>query len=155
MPALVAGARAPEITLPTVDGGKFSLQEALKRGPVVAAFFKVSCPVCQFAFPYVERIFKAYGKSGKFTFVGVSQDSAAETKAFAREYGLTFPILLDPPGLLREVLSEFAQNGVRNAAIDHPTSSGRGHAWQPVAISRIVAAIDAKLPPFAERYRPD
>lgn len=98
MPALVAGVRAPEINLPSLDGGKFSLQEALKGGPVVAAFFKVSCPVCQFALPYLERIFKAYGKTGKFTFVGISQDDAADTKAFAKQYGVTFPMLLDPPG---------------------------------------------------------
>jgi|SRR5215831_415613 len=98
MPALVAGVRAPEISLATLDGAKFSLEEALKRGPVVAAFFKVSCPVCQLAFPYVERIYKAYGKSGKLTLVGVSQDDPAATKAFARDYGITFPILLDPPG---------------------------------------------------------
>ena len=98
MPALASGVRAPEITLTSVDGTKFSLQDALELGPVVTAFFKVSCPVCQLAFPYLERIFKAYGKSGKFTFVGVSQDDAAETKRFARDYGVTFPILLDPPG---------------------------------------------------------
>jgi len=98
MPALVAGVRAPEINLTSLDGSKFSLQDALKRGPVVAAFFKVSCPVCQLAFPYLERVFKAYGKSNAFTFVGVSQDDAADTKGFARDHGVTFPILLDPPG---------------------------------------------------------
>ncbi len=59
MPALEAGRKAPDISLPTVDGGKFSLAEALKSGPVVAAFFKITCPVCQFAMPYVDKISKA------------------------------------------------------------------------------------------------
>jgi peroxiredoxin len=98
MPALEAGVQAPEIELHYLDGSKFSLKEARKKGPVVAAFFKVSCPVCQLAFPYLERVFKAYEKSGKFTFVGVSQDNAADTKAFNREFGVTFPVLLDPAG---------------------------------------------------------
>ena len=98
MPALEAGVQAPEIELQDLDGRKFSLKEARKQGPVVAAFFKVSCPVCQLAFPYLERIFKAYAKSGKFSFVGVSQDNASDTKAFNREYGVTFPVLLDPVG---------------------------------------------------------
>jgi len=98
MPALEAGVQAPEIELQDLDGRKFSLKEARKQGPVVAAFFKVSCPVCQLAFPYLERIFKAYAKSGKFSFVGVSQDNASDTKAFKREYGVTFPVLLDPVG---------------------------------------------------------
>ena len=95
MPALVAGVRAPDIHLISLDGDTFSLQDALSRGPVVVAFFKVSCPVCQMAFPYLERIFRAYAKSGTFTFVGVSQDNAKDTKAFNREFGVTFPTLLD------------------------------------------------------------
>ena len=98
MAALAAGVHAPEIELFFLDGQKFSLKEALKKGPVVAAFFKVSCPVCQLAFPFLDRIVKAYGKSGQFTLVGVSQDSAADTKAFNREFGVTFPVLLDPQG---------------------------------------------------------
>jgi peroxiredoxin len=95
MPALVAGVRAPDINLVSLDGDKFSLPDALARGPVVLAFFKVSCPVCQMAFPYLDRIFRAYAKSGKFTFVGISQDNAKDTKAFNREFGVTFPTLLD------------------------------------------------------------
>ena len=95
MPAIGAGVRAPEINLLSVDGRKFASQDALKHGPLVAAFFKVSCPVCQLALPYVERLFRAYGKSGKVTLVGVSQDNAADTKSFNREFGLTFPVLLD------------------------------------------------------------
>jgi len=98
MPALEAGVQAPGIELQDLEGRKFSLQQALKRGPVVAAFFKVSCPVCQLAFPYFERVFKAYAHSGKFAFVGVSQDNAADTKAFNRQFGVTFPVLLDPAG---------------------------------------------------------
>src|SRR5260370_18216420 len=50
------------------------------------------------AFPYVERLFKAYGKSGKLTLVGISQDNAADTQAFNREFGVSFPVLLDAKG---------------------------------------------------------
>jgi peroxiredoxin len=98
MPALEVGIQAPEISLALVDGQKFSLQDALKRGPVVAAFFKVNCPVCQFAFPYLEKIFRAYSQSGKFTLVGISQNDSVETRAFNREFGITFPTLLDEKG---------------------------------------------------------
>lgn len=98
MPALEAGIQAPEIKLASLDGQKFSLQDALKRGPVVAAFFKVNCPVCQFTFPYLEKIFQAYGQSGKFTLVGISQNDASDTRAFNREHRITFPALLDEKG---------------------------------------------------------
>lgn len=97
MPALQAGVTAPEIRLPLIDGREFSLNQARKRGPVVVAFFKVNCPVCQLAFPYLERIYKAYSGSQKFTFVGVSQNDARDTQDFNRKFGITFPILLDDP----------------------------------------------------------
>ena len=61
MAALTAGTSAPDFKLQTMDGSHFSLSDALTRGPVVAAFFKVSCPVCQYAFPFLERIYKAHG----------------------------------------------------------------------------------------------
>ena len=95
MPALQAGVTAPEIRLPLIDGREFSLNQARKRGPVVVAFFKVNCPVCQLAFPYLERIYKAYSASQKFTFVGVSQNDAHDTQDFNRKFGITFPVLLD------------------------------------------------------------
>ena len=59
------------------------------------AFFKVSCPVCQYAFPFLERLHKAYGKKG-VALVGVSQNDPKETAAFIKEFGVTFPVLLDP-----------------------------------------------------------
>ena len=89
------GDRAPEINLPSILKKKFPLAEAVKRGPVVAAFFKISCPVCQFTLPYLERIYKAYPGS-KVAIVGVSQDEEDDTEEFAREYGITVPLLLDP-----------------------------------------------------------
>lgn len=94
MAALNTGTPAPDFTLPAMDGKKFSLKDALMKGPVVAAFFKISCPICQFAFPYLERIYKAYG-SRNLTIVGISQNNAKDTAAFLKEYGITFPVWLD------------------------------------------------------------
>ena len=94
MPALVTGTKAPQVELKTLDGKPFSLTEALTRGPVVLAFFKVSCPTCQYAFPFLERLHKAYGGNGVAIF-GISQNRAKETAAFNKEFGVTFPVLLD------------------------------------------------------------
>ena len=96
MPALTAGTRAPEVSLPLLSGGKFNLAEALKHGPVLLAFFKISCPVCQMTFPYLERIHKQLGAS-KLQVVGVSQNDAGSTSGFCKEYGVTFPVVLDDP----------------------------------------------------------
>jgi peroxiredoxin len=77
-----------------MNGSEFALRDALSRGPVLAAFFKISCPVCQFAFPFLERIYQAHGHK-TVTIVGISQNEAKDTAAFVKEYGITFPVLLD------------------------------------------------------------
>lgn len=94
MPALIAGRAAPEFTLEEMKGGQFNLREALSRGPVLAVFFKISCPVCQFALPYVERLHQAYAGKG-VTIVGISQNNKSDTAAFLREYKISLPVLLD------------------------------------------------------------
>lgn len=96
MAALPAGIKAPDFSLPALDGSRFSLPDALKNGPVLLAFFKVSCPVCQYTFPFMERIYKAHGNK-KVTIVGISQNDQRETAAFMKEYGVTFRTLLDDP----------------------------------------------------------
>jgi peroxiredoxin len=86
-----AGARAPEFRLPRLDGGDVSLAEIAARGPALLAFFKNSCPVCQLTFPFLERLQQA----GTLPVYGISQNDAADTRAFAKRYGTTFPMLLD------------------------------------------------------------
>ncbi|HEY6766556.1 MAG TPA: TlpA disulfide reductase family protein [Candidatus Sulfotelmatobacter sp.] len=95
MAALTVGTKAPDLTLKTVDGEPFSLNDQLARGPVVLVFFKISCPTCQYALPFVERLYQAYGKE-RVSMVGVSQNSARDTSAFLKELAITFPVLLDP-----------------------------------------------------------
>jgi peroxiredoxin len=97
MPALKTGKIAPDVELPGVGGAKISLKEALRGGPVVLAFFKISCPVCQYAFPYLERLYRNY-PGAAVRFIGVSQNSEQDTRTFMREFGITFPIALDPEG---------------------------------------------------------
>jgi peroxiredoxin len=94
MAALNTGTLAPDFALPAMDGTQFSLKDALSRGPVLAAFFKVSCPVCQFTFPFLERIYRAYGNRN-VTIIGISQNERKETADFLKHFGITFPTLLD------------------------------------------------------------
>jgi peroxiredoxin len=87
MAALALATKAPEFDLKTLDGKRFSLNDELARGPVVLVFFKISCPTCQYALPFFERLHQAYGHQG-VTLVGIST-------AFNKEFGITFPVLLD------------------------------------------------------------
>jgi len=94
MPVLKAGQSAPLFGLNTTDGKSYSLQEGLKHGPVLAAFFKVNCPTCQYTFPFLERLYQQLGSSGVQIW-GISQDGIKDSQRFARDYAVTFPILVD------------------------------------------------------------
>ncbi len=94
MAALTVGTHAPDFELKAMDGRRFLLREELVHGPIVLAFFKVSCPTCQYAFPFLERLERAYGHKG-VRIIGVSQNDPKQTVAFTKEFGVTFPILLD------------------------------------------------------------
>lgn len=78
---------APKVELPDLDGKPWRLSEALKNGPVLLVFFKVSCPTCQFTLPFLERFDLPQ-------IIAISQDNAAATRAF----GTRLPTVLDTPG---------------------------------------------------------
>ena len=85
------GSHAPEFRLPWLEGGEAGLRELRGRGPVLLAFFKITCPVCQMTVPFLERIHAA----GTLQIYGISQNDPADTREFNREFGVTFPTLLD------------------------------------------------------------
>jgi peroxiredoxin len=94
MAALEPGQIAPDFSLSDMGGTEFSLSAALARGPVVAVFFKISCPTCQYALPFLERLHQAY-RVGGVTIVGVSQNNRKDTALFNQAFGISFPVLLD------------------------------------------------------------
>jgi peroxiredoxin len=97
MTHIVAGNPSPDFSLKSLDGKSFSLAESVKKGPVVLAFFKVSCPVCKFTFPFLERLFQRY-RAEDITFLGISQDVPSASRDFAKEFRITFPILSEEVG---------------------------------------------------------
>jgi peroxiredoxin len=92
---LSAGAHAPDIQLPDLNGNDFALTQALKNGPVILAFFKISCPTCQMTFPFLQRFADAAPST---LLVAVSQDDASATREFQARFGVSMPTLLDTPG---------------------------------------------------------
>jgi len=88
---LSAGVKAPEFRLRDSTGKQQSLSELVANGPAVLAFFKSSCPVCQFTLPFLERL----KDNGTLRIIGVSQDDSATTEEFCQEFGVSLPMLLD------------------------------------------------------------
>jgi len=130
---LEAGATAPDFQLQNAGGATSSLKEILARGPALLAFFKVSCPVCQYTLPFLERIYKAAGReAAPVQIIGISQDQAASTRDFQREFGVTFPMLLDDSGRNYPVSNAFGIDTVPSLFLVEPDGkvslSGAGFA---------------------------
>lgn len=94
MTNIVAGNHAPGFKLQAIDGKEYELKELLAKGPVLVAFFKISCPVCQFTFPFLQRLHERYAGDG-VNVIGVSQDDAKSTTRFNKDQGVKFTTLLD------------------------------------------------------------
>jgi peroxiredoxin len=139
-----------------LDGKTQSLASLLQRGPVVLAFFKISCPVCQFAFPFVQRI--AERVAGKnVSVVGISQDDARDTKEFNQEYGVTFPTLIDSKGY--PVSNAYGLTNVPTIFLITPDGKVKVECmgFDKAALERIVAELSQheKVSAAAPLFRPD
>jgi peroxiredoxin len=88
---LDAGSLVPDVRLKLLSGGEIALREIAARGPALLAFFKISCPVCQLTFPFLERLHS----TGTLTIYGISQNDARDTREFNEDFGIAFPTLLD------------------------------------------------------------
>ena len=94
---LGVGERAPVFDLPDLEGRRHRLEQILARGPALAVFWKPLCSTCDLAFPYLQRLADAY-PAGGWQPLAISQDSAERSAASVRQYGLTFPILIEGDG---------------------------------------------------------
>lgn len=89
--SIEAGSRAPSFRLKDLEGAEVSLDQILSKGPALLAFYKISCPVCQLTFPFLERL----AAGSPLQVIGISQDDRASAEQFNRRFGVTFRTLLD------------------------------------------------------------
>ncbi len=99
IPAPQAGFLAPDFTLTTLEGETVSLSD-FRGQAVLVNYWATWCPPCKAEMPAMQRTYEAYRDQG-FVVLAVNatnQDALADVEAFVREYGLTFPVLLDESG---------------------------------------------------------
>jgi peroxiredoxin len=92
---LSTGSPVPNLRLARLDGPAMGLSDVAANGPALLAFFKITCPVCQLALPFLERIHAA----GTLPVYAVSQNDDEDTREFNREFRLSLPTLLDDEDL--------------------------------------------------------
>ncbi|WP_124727733.1 thiol-disulfide oxidoreductase ResA [Staphylospora marina] len=88
------GSEAPDFRLRTLDGKTVSLSDFRGKG-VMLNFWGTWCEPCRTEMPAMQQAYEKYGEQG-FVILAVNIGETEVTAgAFARQYGLTFPILMD------------------------------------------------------------
>ncbi|MBI5343777.1 MAG: TlpA family protein disulfide reductase [Deltaproteobacteria bacterium] len=100
---MAAGRDSMDFTLPDLDGKVSSLRDY--RGKVVFLnFWATWCKPCEEEMPSMQALYESL-KDKPFEIVAVSVDSEGPdvVKAFAKKYGITFKILHDRKGRIKEM----------------------------------------------------
>lgn len=97
-PAMTAtGPKAPDFTLPLVDGGQVSLSDYLGKSVVLIDFWSTTCDPCMTEMPHLVDLYKKYKDKG-FVVLAISvddPDSLAQVRSVVHDKGMVFPVLLD------------------------------------------------------------
>ena len=100
--AYAAGTVPPPFSGRTLDGGPLTLAN-LRGRVVVLNFWATWCLECRPEMPVLERLHRRFGAQG-LSIVGVNAREDRETvRRYARELGLSFPLVLDPGGTVNGV----------------------------------------------------
>ncbi len=143
------GEKAPDLRLDRLEGGEVSLAELTANGPVVLVFFKVSCPVCQLTFPFLDRIHA----SGGLPVYGISQNDARDTREFSRRFRLAFPMLLDDEAKGFPVSNAYGVSSVPTWFLVEPggTVARAVEGWRKAEVAKLGAM--AGVQPFLQEDR--
>ena len=109
--ALRVGQAAPGFQAPASDGKTYSL-DGLKGQVVVIYFYpKDDTPGCTTEAKGFQSAGASFAAAGAVV-LGVSRDDLESHKEFAGEYGLTFPLLIDPDDTLHDAYGAWKQGSI-------------------------------------------
>nr|WP_203363242.1 redoxin domain-containing protein [Bacillus sp. REN10] len=104
------GEKAPDFTLQTTEGKEVSLSD-YKGKKVFLNFWATWCPPCKAEMPHMQKYYEAEAEKNNVEILAVNltkNDKGKEAVAdFAKQYELTFPILLDETGDLGKTYKAF------------------------------------------------
>lgn len=95
---LNSGTKAPNFTLPTLDGKRITLAANFEESGkvVILDIWATWCPPCRAEIPHLVRLNKEYGSKGlKIIGVAIDEDKKA-VESFAKNQKINYTIALDP-----------------------------------------------------------
>lgn len=96
---LQVGYLAPDFILPSLDGNMTRLSDFRGKKAVFINFWATWCPPCRLEMPTMEEAYRQYrGRGLEILAISIDTGPKDVIRNFMQEYGLTFPVLLDPEG---------------------------------------------------------
>jgi peroxiredoxin len=115
----VPGAPAPTFELASLDGGAPVSLESLRGKVVYVNLWATWCAPCRDEAPAMQRLYESLHDEG-FEIIAPTIDSPADrakVQAFREEFGVRYPILLDPD---RAVYQQYGATGVPETYLVDP-----------------------------------
>lgn len=97
---LARGRPAPDISGTTLDGATFHLAD-LRGRPVIVNFWGPTCVPCRSEFPLFKSKLAEHAADGLVVVGVLMVDPPDPARAFVREFGATWPTVLDPSETFR------------------------------------------------------
>lgn len=134
---------APGFELPDLQGDSHGLERYRGRA-ILLHFWATFCVPCRKELPELERAWRSHRASG-LTVLGVAVDrgDARLVERFARDHGVTFPVLLDPQGTVR---NRYEVRGLPTTYLIGPDGRIQGRAigarhWDSPAAGELIGRL--------------
>lgn len=111
------GDPAPDFSVATADGDRFSLKDA-KGDVILINFFATWCGPCRLELPHLEHIWAEKKDNESFRLLVIGREESIESvREFRDKNGFSFPIAADPD---RAVYSLFAKESIPRTLVVSP-----------------------------------
>lgn len=133
------GAALPKFRLADSAGGTHTNAEFSSARAVVLFFIATDCPISNGYVPEMNRVAQTYSAKGVRIYAVMADTTTplAEIRKYAKEYGFTFPVLLDP----EQTLVKFTGASITPQAA----------VLQPSAAVAYLGRIDNRVEGFGEQ----
>lgn len=141
--AVQDSSKAPEFTLPDLAGGKWISLHDFRGRIVVLNFWASWCLPCRQEAPGLQETWEAYRSRG-VQFLGSDYaDDRFAARAFIDEFGITYPSVFDPSGILAAKYGFF---GLPSTFVIDGSQRIRVHFTGYVRAGQLRRALDQLIP---------
>ncbi len=106
--SLEIGRIAPDFILQDIYGKKITLSQFAGNKPVILNFWATWCPPCKEEMPLLQKYYELNRDKIEILAVNMQEDPAL-VKDWIKNFGITYPILLDPAEKVKQLYNIYAK----------------------------------------------